>query len=70
MSAMLEPVGPTWMQGGLPASSHVSFCSPATFKQKPAPVSGAGLLPEAELNTCPQRQGRLDMLKIRLTGQV
>jgi hypothetical protein len=42
---------------------------PEAFKQKPAPVSGAGLLPEAELNTCPQQQGRLAMLKIWLTGQ-
>jgi hypothetical protein len=43
---------------------------PEAFKQKPAPVSGAGLLPEAELNACPQQQGRLEMLKIRLTGHI
>ncbi|WP_192358572.1 hypothetical protein [Mesorhizobium mediterraneum] len=42
----------------------------APFKQKPAPVSGAGLLPEAELNTCPQQQGRLAMLKIWLIGHI
>ncbi|SIT59110.1 hypothetical protein BQ8794_70040 [Mesorhizobium prunaredense] len=45
-----------------------SACS-ALSKQKPAPISGAGLLPEAELNTCPPPQGRLAMLKIWLTGQ-
>jgi hypothetical protein len=48
----------------MPASTE------APFKQKPAPVSGAGLLPEAELNTCPQQQGRLAMLKIWLTRHI